>query len=225
MNDAGVSCGIYMTYQGGDETIPTDVDTDKPDLTSTTMLRLILDYADSVEEAVELVKQYDMHDSANTSYHYMVADASGKSAILEWTCGTDKTDNDGSARTLNVIYNDDDERIGEREGASDFQWITNFVLQPGYYGEDDEKAGLDRYDRIYEELAATDGVLPDVNAAMDILKIVGRRDWNNDDGNGCTVHSVVYNLTDKTALWVTNENFDDPTAVFTIDLSKGTITN
>ena len=32
MNDAGVSCGIYMTYQGGDETIPTDVDTDKPDL-------------------------------------------------------------------------------------------------------------------------------------------------------------------------------------------------
>lgn len=225
MNDVGVSCGIYMTYQGGDETIPTDVDTDKPDLTSTTMLRLILDYADSVEEAVELVKQYDMHDSANTSYHYMVADASGKSAILEWTCGTDKTDNDGSARTLNVIYNDDDERIGEREGASDFQWITNFVLQPGYYGEDDEKAGLDRYDRIYEELAATDGVLPDVNAAMEILKIVGRRDWNNDDGNGCTVHSVVYNLTDKTALWVTNENFDDPTAVFTIDLSKGTITN
>ena len=225
MNDAGVSCGIYMTYQGGDETIPTDVDTDKPDLTSTTMLRLILDYADSVEEAVELVKQYDMHDSANTSYHYMVADASGKSAILEWTCGTDKTDNDGSARTLNVIYNDDDERIGEREGASDFQWITNFVLQPGYYENDEEKAGLDRYDRIYEELAATDGVLPDVNAAMDILKIVGRRDWNNDDGNGCTVHSVVYNLTDKTALWVTNENFDDPSAVFTIDLAKGTITN
>ena len=232
INEKGLSCGIFMSYQGGeldengDEiTVATDQQTDKPDITSTTMMRAMLDYCATVEEAVAFVQQYDMHDSANTSYHYMVADASGKSAILEWTCGTDKTDNDGSARTLNVIYNDDDERIGEREGASDFQWITNFVLQPGYYGEDDEKAGLDRYDRIYEELAATDGVLPDVNAAMDILKIVGRRDWNNDDGNGCTVHSVVYNLTDKTALWVTNENFDDPTAVFTIDLSKGTITN
>ena len=43
---------------------------------------------------------------------------------------------------------------------------------------------------------------------------VGRRTWKNDDGNGCTVHSVVYNLTDKTALWVTNENCGDPTAVF-----------
>lgn len=225
MNDAGVSCGIYMTYQGGDETVATDVDTDKPDLTSTTMLRLILDYASSVEEAVELVEQYDLHDSAQTSYHYMVADATGKSAILEWTNGTDKTDNDGSARTLKVIYNDDDAHIGEREGASDFQWITNFVLQPDYYEDDAEKAGLDRYDRIYEELAKTDGILSDVDAAMDILEIVGRRDWDNDDGNGCTVHSVVYNLTDKTALWVTNENYDDPTAVFEIDLAKGTVKN
>ena len=50
INDAGVACGIYMTYQGGEETIPTDQDTDKPDFTSTTLLRLILDYADNVEE-------------------------------------------------------------------------------------------------------------------------------------------------------------------------------
>ena len=85
INDAGVSCGIYMTYQGGDETVATDQDTDKPDFTSTTLLRLILDYADNVEEAVEIASSYDLHDSANTSYHYMVADASGKSAILEWT--------------------------------------------------------------------------------------------------------------------------------------------
>ncbi len=50
INDAGVSCGIYMSYQGpGDTAVSTDQQTDKPDLTSTTMLRLILDYADSVK--------------------------------------------------------------------------------------------------------------------------------------------------------------------------------
>ena len=106
VNDAGVSCGIYMTYQGGDETVATDQNTDKPDFTSTTLLRLILDYADNVEEAVEIASSYDLHDSANTSYHYMVADSTGKSAILEWTNGTDLTDNDGSQRTLKVIYNE-----------------------------------------------------------------------------------------------------------------------
>ncbi|MBQ8207247.1 MAG: linear amide C-N hydrolase [Clostridia bacterium] len=219
VNDAGVSCGIYMSYQG-EETVPTNQNTDKPDFTSTTLLRLILDYADDIDEAVEIASSYDLHDSAKTSYHYMVADASGRSVILEWVTGNDATDNDGSARELVVTYNDNDAHIGEIEGACDYQWITNFLIQPGYYDGIDasEKKGYDRYERIYEELAKTDGIVKDEQAAMDILAIVGRRTWNNDDGNGCTVHSVVYNLTDKTALWVSNENYDDPTAVFKISL-------
>lgn len=224
VNDAGVSCGIYMTYQGGDETVATSQDTDKPDFTSTTLLRLILDYADNVEEAVEIASSYDLHDSANTSYHYMVADSTGKSAILEWTndAATDATDNDGSQRTLKVVYNDQDSEIGEREAASNYQIVTNFVLQPGYYEGVDakEKKGADRYDRLYEELQATDGVVADEQAAMDILQSVGRRSWDNDDKNSCTVHSAVYNLTKKSVLWVSNENYGDPTAVFEFTLGE-----
>lgn len=217
MNDAGVSCGIYMTYQG-ETTTPTDQNTDKPDLTSTTMLRLILDYADSVEEAVELVSKYDLHDSAQTSYHYMVADSTGKSAILEWVNGTDKTDNDGSARRLVVTYNDGDENIGAKESGADYQWVTNFIIQPGYYESDEDKAGLDRYDRIYERLSAGNGVVADENAAMEILGEIGRRSWKNDDDNGCTVHSVVYNLTKKTMLWVPNEHYGDKAYTFSFNL-------
>lgn len=224
INDAGVSCGIYMTYQGGEETVATSQDTDKPDFTSTTLLRLILDYADSVEEAVQIASSYDLHDSANTSYHYMVADATGKSAILEWTndSAVDTTDNDGSQRTLKVVYNDQDSAIGEREAASNYQVVTNFVLQPGYYDgvPAENKKGADRYDRLYQELQATDGVVTDEQAAMDILQAVGRRGWDNDDKNSCTVHSAVYNLTEKTVLWVTNENYDDPGAVFTFSLAR-----
>ena len=216
INDAGVSCGIYMTYQG-DETVATDQNTDKPDLTSTTLLRMILDYADSVEDAVAIASAYDLHDSAETSFHYMVADATGKSAILEWIGATDSTDNDGGKRELVVTYNDADDHIGPREAAADYQVITNFILQPGYYegsAADDQK-GLDRYERIHEELARTNGVLADEQAAMDILEIVGRRSWKNDDNNGCTVLSAVYNNTDRTVTWVPNENFDDPNATFT----------
>lgn len=224
INDAGVSCGIYMTYQGGEETVATSQDTDKPDFTSTTLLRLILDYADSVEEAVQIASSYDLHDSANTSYHYMVADSTGKSAILEWTndSAVDTTDNDGSQRTLKVVYNDQDSAIGEREAASNYQVVTNFVLQPGYYDgvPAENKKGADRYDRLYQELQATDGVVADEQAAMDILQAVGRRGWDNDDKNSCTVHSAVYNLTQKTVLWVTNENYDDPGAVFTFSLAQ-----
>lgn len=209
INDAGVSCGIFMTYQGGEETVATDQNTDKPDFTSTTLLRLIPDYADSVEEAVEIARSYDLHDSATTSYHYMVADSTGKSAILEWVAGTDATDND------------DDAHVGELEGSTDYQVITNFVLTPGYYDgcAPEEKRGYDRYEKIYEILSQTNGVAADENAAMDVLAAVGRRTRDNDDGNGCTVHSAVYNLTDKTMVWVPNENYTAPSAWYTFSLN------
>ena len=148
----------------------------------------------------------------------MVADASGRSAILEWVGETDRTDNDGGARELVVTYHDDDAHVGQIEGEADYQWITNFILQPGYYGPEDAPAGQDRYQRIYEDLSRTDGVVEDETAAMDILAAVGRRTWNNDDANSCTVHSVVYNLTDRTALWVPNEHYGEADAAFTFQL-------
>ena len=221
INDAGVACGIYMSYQGEETVATNQCDPDKPDITSTTMLRMILDYADDVDEAVELVRSYNLHDSANTSFHYMVADATGKSAILEWVPenGTDRTDNDGTARKLVVHYNTGDEYLGEREANADFQWITNFILQPDYYEDGDEKAGDDRYDRIYERLNATNGVVENETAAMNILKEVGRRTWNG--GGGVTVHSAVYNLTKKSVLWVANENYGDKTATYEYSLATG----
>ena len=206
VNDAGVSCGIYMTYQGA-ETVPTDQQTDKPDITSTTMLRLILDYASTVDEAIELVEQYDLHDSAGTSYHYMVADAQGNSAILEWVAGTDQTDNDGTVRQLNVIRNDPEEN---------YQCVTNFILTPGYYEEGDEMGGKDRYDLLTSTLEEMNGTVADDQAAMDVLSLVGRRTWvvAGDSTQGTTVHSVVYNLTDKTALWVGNEHYGEEAYTF-----------
>ena len=227
VNEKGLSCGIFMSYQG-QETVATDQQTDKDDITSTTMMRMILDYCATVDEAVAMIGKYDMHDSAQTSFHYMIADATGRSAILEWTYGTDATDNDGTKRELHVIYNDDDAHIGAREGAADYQWITNFILQPDYYGDDDPdadndaadalKPGYDRYVHIYDQLRATNGEVEDMQAAMDILASVGRRNWNNDDSNGITVHSVVYNLTKQTVMWVANEHYGEEAYTFEFSL-------
>ena len=138
INDAGVSCGIFMSYQGSDTVATDQRDPLKDNITSTTMLRMILDYADDVDEAVELVKNYNLHDSANTSFHYMIADASGRSAILEWVPAqgvTDCGDNDGSARTLNVIYNDDP-MYDELRGSAEFKYqtITNFIITSSMHG-------------------------------------------------------------------------------------------
>lgn len=217
INDAGVACGIFMSYQGEGKGTPTDTQTDKPDLTSTTLLRLILDYADSVEDAVALAQQYDLHDSASSCFHYMVADSTGRSAILEWV-GTDADhDADGAQRQLNVLWNDTD----ALSDSADWQVVTNFIKTPGYYdGTAAERKGLDRYEHLAAALRETDGIVADKDAAMDLLASVGRRTWNNDDSNSNTVHSVVYDLTDKSVLWVGNEHYGEEAYTFEFQLGR-----
>ena len=217
INDAGVACGIFMSYQGEGKGTPTDTQTDKPDITSTTLLRLILDYADSVEDAVALAQQYDLHDSASSCFHYMVADATGRSAILEWV-GTDADhDVDGAQRQLNVLWNDTD----VLSDSADWQVVTNFIKTPGYYdGTTAEMKGLDRYEHLAAALRETDGIVADKDAAMDLLASVGRRTWNNDDSNSNTVHSVVYDLTDKSVLWVGNEHYGEEAYTFEFQLGR-----
>ena len=217
INDAGVACGIFMSYQGEGKGTPTDTQTDRPDLTSTTLLRLILDYADSVEDAVALAQQYDLHDSASSCFHYMVADSTGRSAILEWV-GTDADhDADGAQRQLNVLWNDTD----ALSDSADWQVVTNFIKAPGYYdGTAAERKGLDRYEHLAAALRETDGIVADRDAAMDLLASVGRRTWNNDDSNSNTVHSVVYDLTDKSVLWVGNEHYGEEAYTFEFQLGR-----
>lgn len=217
INDAGVACGIFMSYQGEGKGTPTDTQTDRPDITSTTLLRLILDYADSVEDAVALAQQYDLHDSASSCFHYMVADSTGRSAILEWV-GTDADhDADGAQRQLNVLWNDTD----ALSDSSDWQVVTNFIKTPGYYdGTTAEMKGLDRYEHLTAALRETDGIVADKDAAMDLLALVGRRTWDNDDSNSNTVHSVVYDLTDKSVLWVGNEHYGEEAYTFEFQLGR-----
>ena len=217
INDAGVACGIFMSYQGEGKGTPTDTQTDRPDITSTTLLRLILDYADSVEDAVALAQQYDLHDSASSCFHYMVADSTGRSAILEWV-GTDADhDADGAQRQLNVLWNDTD----ALSDSADWQVVTNFIKTPGYYdGTSAEMKGLDRYEHLAAALLETDGIVADKDAAMDLLASVGRRTWDNDDSNSNTVHSVVYDLTDKSVLWVGNEHYGEEAYTFEFQLGR-----
>ena len=156
----------------------------------------------------------------------MVADPTGRSAILEWVTATDETDTDGTKRELKVYYNNDDAALGEVEQANDFQYITNFIVTPDYYTADESKKGLDRYNQI-ASMINPDGTNPQglmsKDAALDVLETVGRRKWDRrngeSDANGITVWSALYDLTNRTVTWVSNEEFDNPNAVFTFDFS------
>ena len=61
--------------------------TGKTNLTTTTAIRLLLDRAANVDEAIALLRQYDMNSSIGISHHLSLADASGKSVVVEYVGG------------------------------------------------------------------------------------------------------------------------------------------
>ena len=83
MNEKGLMVADLMA--GDDE--ETHQQTGKPALTTTTAIRLLLDQAATVDEAVALLKQYDMNSSIGSAHHLSLADASGKSVVVEYVGG------------------------------------------------------------------------------------------------------------------------------------------
>lgn len=123
INEAGLCVADLEVNEGG--MIP--VNTDKPDLTVTTAIRLLLNKAARVEEAIELLKQYDIHASGGISHHIAISDVTGTSVAVEFVDGN-----------LTVV---------------DTDYVTNFNLAKGNTAAGGESA-KERYNTlntIYEE--------------------------------------------------------------------------
>ena len=56
----------------------------KKGITTTALIRAILDTCADVDEAVNLIKKYNMHDSLWTDYHYQIIDAHGRSVTADY---------------------------------------------------------------------------------------------------------------------------------------------
>ena len=79
MNEKGLSASLLDMISG-----ETHMDTGKPDLIVTLAIRLLMDKASTVDEAIALLKQYDIQTAHGWTQHIFLADASGKSVIVEW---------------------------------------------------------------------------------------------------------------------------------------------
>ncbi len=80
MNEKGLAVSVNMIQ----DSAAIDQNTEKPDITTTTAIRLLLDQAETVEEALELLDRYDMHASMGMTVHFAIADASGNSVAVEY---------------------------------------------------------------------------------------------------------------------------------------------
>jgi hypothetical protein len=82
MNEKGVAMGLMaLPYGDGmrDPALRTLEDLE--------LVRLVLDYAASVEEAIDLLEGYNVRFEGGIPLHYLVADAGGDSAVIEYVSG------------------------------------------------------------------------------------------------------------------------------------------
>lgn len=140
VNEKGLSAGVLFIASA-----PTNQDTDKVDITTTTAIRMILDRCATVDEAIDMLSQYDMHSSASACFHIHIADAQGGSAVVE--------------------YVKDEMLVAEEKAA------TNFLFNPlpGV-----REIGRDRYDTMIARLKENDGVFKDMRDAMTLLEAVAQ---------------------------------------------------
>ncbi len=80
MNEKGLVVSVNMIQ----DSASINQDTIKPDITTTTAVRLLLDKAANVEEALKLLQQYDFHSSMGMMVHLALADAGGRSVAVEY---------------------------------------------------------------------------------------------------------------------------------------------
>ena len=80
MNEKGLAVSVNMIQDNAS----INQNTDKPDLTTTTAVRLLLNKAANVEEALTLLEQYDLHASMGMMVHFALADTSGRGVAVEY---------------------------------------------------------------------------------------------------------------------------------------------
>ncbi len=74
---------IGIRKMAGDS-IETHQRTNKPDLTTTAAIRYMLNKAANVGEALDLLRGIDLHSDVGFAHHYAMADASGRSVVVEY---------------------------------------------------------------------------------------------------------------------------------------------
>ena len=174
---------------------------------TTVIMRLWLDRCATVQEALDLAASLDIrHDAAvGSGYHYMVADAGGDCAVLEF----DKEDGWKSM-------------VVRKAGGANYMLVTNHLLSEKFYttvpdiavGNPHSKSWW-RYETAGAYLAERQGVLS-FEEAQECLAMVHWKDLVWEDG---TVEDTQYsNVYDQQNITLALRNWNDYETTVTFSL-------
>ena len=187
LNEKGVSIAVLTL-----DSDPVHQNTGKPAIATTLAIRLVLDRAASTEEAVELLRGYDMFASSGRDYHFYITDATGDGRVVEYDCESETREL--VALPINAITN--------------FYGIYKDKVLPnqknGIYGH-----GRERYDAVLEVFDQQKDS-PSNDTVWAALKAASQEP-NPESITSNTQWSIAYNNTDLTAEIIIRRHWEDMT--------------
>ncbi len=194
MNEKGLAIGILEL-----KTKPTNQNTGKADISTTVLIRGVLDKCANVDEAISFFGSYDVHDAFFCNYHYQITDASGKSVIIEYV-----------NNEMRLFYPE----VKENQKFA-YQYATNYFLSED--GDNSKAFGYDRAEKIDAKLSENGGVLKG-NEALNLLKDV-KLNYRHETypWQVITLWSAVYNSNKLTAKIAAGLDYD---SIYTFSVTK-----
>lgn len=142
--------GVAVSSMAAEES-KFSMDADKPSVIKVLMKRLILDYARNTDEALDLLRAYNI-DCGDVPTHFMIADRQGHSVLVEF--------HDGEMKVLPATAN--------------WQVATNHLLAGKSEATNDERCW--RYAVASDRLDQIDGE-PRMEDVMKIMSSISVPDW------------------------------------------------
>lgn len=175
MNEKGVSIAVLTLNSE-----PVFQQTGKPVIFTSLAIRLVLDRAATTQEAVDLLKNYDMFAANGRDYHFYIVDASGDARVVEYDC---------ESQTRELV----DTRV--RSVTNFYTMYQERVLPDQYNGSYGH--GRERYERIEEVLTEQAGEYSRQTAWEALM--AASQEPREGDVTSNTQWSIVYDDTNLTA--------------------------
>jgi choloylglycine hydrolase len=144
MNEQGLAVGM-MALPAAEA----PDDPKKQTVSSLLIIRLMLDYTKNVDEAVAILKNFNIDFQGGPPLHYFITDRSGRSVVVEFV-----------SRKISVIRN-----------THPWQVATNFIITG--LSPEDSRASCWRYKKVWETLE-NQVVMPSPLNALSLLKDVSQ---------------------------------------------------
>ena len=176
INEKGLAVADLMA---GDDAV-THQETGKPALTTTSAISYLLKNAATVDEALDLLRGIDMHSDIGSAHHYAIADATGKSVVVEYV---------------------DNEIVVVDSPAVTNHYLCEQKLNVGLY------EGDRRYDFLRQQLQEAGGQMDLrqlTTAIASVSQPPAQGDWLG------TAWTMIMNLTDRTVTYYSRRHFDKP---------------